>query len=239
MVKLKGFPVIQKTISKKQFLLRKKDEKPQDYYTRAFFELLKSDIEEIKDKGDLLKKIKESSEIMGKITGTKEESSFIDPLTNLYNRRGFFENVKELGRFKEDMTLACIDLDGLKIFNDTFGHEAGDILLVIFASAIKSEKRPCDVAARFGGDEFNVWIFGSNLEGAEKLMKRIQGRFDESIKNSFKDLGSVDKPGFTFTLGKWQGEDIKEFVYKIDKELMRKKQEKKKNGQIYSSSCSL
>ncbi len=230
MAELKESPDNQEFSSKKQFPPRKKGEKAQDYFTRAFFEFLKSDVEKSKDKNDLLERLKETSKIAGEITGNKEEDSLTDSLTGLYNREGFFRNVDELKRFNESMVLACLDVDGLKLLNNTFGHEAGDLLLIIFANAIKGEKRPYDVAARFGGDEFNIWIFGSDLEGADRLMERIQERFDESVKNSFKDLESIDKLGFTFALRKWQGEDIKEFTNKIDKELMRKKQEKKENG---------
>lgn len=220
----------QEFTSKKEFPSRKEGENPQEYYTRAFFDFLKSDVENSKDKDDLLKRLKKTSEIVGEITGNKEEGSLTDSLTSLYNRDGFFRNVDELKRFKEDMALVCIDLDGLKLLNDTFGHEAGDMLLVLFANTIKNEKRSYDVAARFGGDEFNIWVFGSDLKETDKLMKRIEKRFEESVKNSFEALESVNKSGFTFAIGEWQGEDIKDFVNKIDKELVGKKAEKKKNG---------
>ena len=230
MAELKESPGSQEFTSKKEFSPRKEGEKPQGYYSRVFFEFLKSDVEESKDKEDLLKRLEETSKIAGEITGNKEENSLTDSLTGLYNREGFFRNVDELKRFNENVVLACLDVDGLKLLNDTFGHEAGDMLLVLFANAIKNEKRPYDVAARFGGDEFDIWIFGSELKGAEKLMKRIQERFDESIKSSFEDLEFVDKAGFTFALGKWEGENIRDFVNKIDKELMEKKAGRKKNG---------
>jgi diguanylate cyclase (GGDEF)-like protein len=67
----------------------------------------------------------------------------------------------------------AIDVDGLKLVNDTHGHAAGDALLVAVAARIQSELRSADVLARTGGDEFVVLMLGSDARGAAELATRI------------------------------------------------------------------
>lgn len=224
----------QEAVSKKQFPPRKEGETPQEYYPRAFFEFLKSDVENSKNKDDLLERLKETSKITGETNGDKEEQSTIDSLTKLYNKRGFEENIKSLERFKKEgkkVSVCRLDVDGLKIINDTLGHGAGDELLKLLAGVIKSVKRPYDVAARWlGEDEFDIGILGS-LEEANKLIKRIEEGFGEAVKNSFENSGFANKLGFTFALGEWQQEEnIQTVMKRVDDELIMKKKSKKENG---------
>lgn len=98
-----------------------------------------------------------------------------DDLTGLRNRRGFFE----LARHRWDgstgtAAVGFVDLDGLKVVNDSDGHDAGDRLLRRIATALQSSLRDSDVVARIGGDEFAV--FSPDLAPAE-----LQSRLEQAV----------------------------------------------------------
>ncbi|HWR45029.1 sensor domain-containing diguanylate cyclase [Sporomusa sp.] len=104
-----------------------------------------------------------------------EYLSFHDQLTNLYNR-AYFE--KEIQRIEaENLFPAGIivcDLDGLKMVNDTWGHDAGDEFIVAAAKLIKSAVPDSAVAARIGGDEFGIIITGSSVETIDEAGLKLK-----------------------------------------------------------------
>jgi phosphoserine phosphatase RsbU/P len=102
-----------------------------------------------------------------------------DELTGLGNRRMLLARLKmqdvEVRKLptRGVFTLALIDLDHFKNINDTFGHEAGDAVLVKIAQVIRDEVRATDVAGRWGGEEFLVILPGSNAIESEVVMQRL------------------------------------------------------------------
>ncbi len=101
--------------------------------------------------------------------------SLHDALTGLYNRAYFEEEMHRLesGRFNPVGLVLC-DVDGLKLVNDTLGHESGDILLIESAKVIKNALRQGDMVARIGGDEFAVLLPQSDAETVEVVCARIR-----------------------------------------------------------------
>lgn len=100
--------------------------------------------------------------------------SYHDQLTELYNRRFFEEELKRLDTQRNlPFTIAMIDVNGLKLTNDAFGHLAGDKLLRRVAKILKSQCRSDDIIARIGGDEFVILLPGTSYEEAGKLISRI------------------------------------------------------------------
>ena len=83
-----------------------------------------------------------------------------DPLTGLLNRRGLDRVLDEAGESGEALGLLLLDLDGFKLVNDRYGHQAGDDLLKQVAMRLKGVVRPGDIVARLGGDEFALVVRG-------------------------------------------------------------------------------
>lgn len=100
-----------------------------------------------------------------------------DPLTGLVNRRGMQESIatemKRSRRTRVPMTLLMLDLDGLKVFNDTYGHEAGDRLITAAGAAWSARLRPTDVLARYGGDEFVALLPGCDEQLATRVAEAL------------------------------------------------------------------
>jgi diguanylate cyclase (GGDEF)-like protein len=121
-----------------------------------------------------------------------------DELTGLYNRRHFFETVKEqmaLG-LRHNFKIACMlmDIDHFKKINDTHGHIAGDDVLRKIGSLLNSCKREGELLARFGGEEFVMCLF--NTDSASVL--RAAERFSHLIK-SF-EFSSSNHPNLHVTV---------------------------------------
>lgn len=106
------------------------------------------------------------------------EEAIHDPLTGLFNRRYLEETLAlELlnhQRTKEPLTVAMLDLDHFKSFNDEYGHEAGDIVLKEIGALLRRSLRGGDIACRYGGEELTVILSGSTLENALPRLDNIR-----------------------------------------------------------------
>jgi diguanylate cyclase (GGDEF)-like protein len=101
-----------------------------------------------------------------------------DPLTGAPNRRVWEEELpRELERARRMGTGVCvamIDLDNFKSYNDSFGHQAGDLVLKEAASAWRAEVRSTDLLARYGGEEFVLLLPACALEDAIRIVERLR-----------------------------------------------------------------
>ena len=109
-----------------------------------------------------------------------KDKAFRDPLTKVYNRQ-FFNNYVQaaLQRVRATggaISLAFIDADRFKRINDTFGHDAGDKVLIGLSALIQRNLRSTDVLCRFGGEEFVVLLPGMNAEQALRKIQDILGQ---------------------------------------------------------------
>lgn len=111
-----------------------------------------------------------------------EKAAITDPLTNLYNRRGFIamasHHLRLTERFRQGMILCFIDLDGMKQINDQAGHEEGDNALLETAAILREAFRESDIIARIGGDEFAVLAVGGLVDHWDILRERLQQQID-------------------------------------------------------------
>ena len=101
--------------------------------------------------------------------------NYHDLLTGLYNRRFFEEELKRLDTERNlPISLIMADVNGLKLFNDAFGHAEGDKLLVKAAEIIRKELREDEIVARLGGDELVILLPRTDSEEAHSIVKRIR-----------------------------------------------------------------
>ena len=131
----------------------------------------------------------------------------IDGLTNVFNRRHFDEMLhqewRRLKREKGELAVLLCDVDYFKDFNDTYGHLGGDQCLKDVAQVIKSIlRRPSDMAARYGGDEFVTILPNTTLEGAMHIAEEIR---DGICRLSIRNEKSPVADHVTVTIGASSG----------------------------------
>jgi diguanylate cyclase (GGDEF)-like protein len=105
-----------------------------------------------------------------------EASSFLDPLTNIYNRRKFFRECESLAASSYPLAFCLIDIDNFKNLNDSYGHHVGDLVLVAFGKLLQSTFRSSDIFCRYGGEEFAVILGNCTLENAREVMSKLRER---------------------------------------------------------------
>jgi diguanylate cyclase (GGDEF)-like protein len=115
-----------------------------------------------------------------------EEIAYLDILTSLPNRRRFTEEIQTrlaiANRYRSPLALLLIDLDHFKAINDTFGHDAGDAVLVEAAFRLKFAVRNSDFVARLGGDEFAILVAATDKTNEiEAVCKRILDVLSASV----------------------------------------------------------
>jgi len=121
-----------------------------------------------------------------------------DGLTDIPNRRYFDEVlVREFGRAQreqESLSVALVDIDNFKLYNDNYGHQLGDDTLIRVAQALNDEAhRPTDFVARYGGEEFTVIMPNTGVDGAKNLLEKLRIKVEElAIKHEYStDTGCV------------------------------------------------
>ncbi len=103
-----------------------------------------------------------------------------DPLTDLYNRRAFFEScdalISDTGTKKKDipLCLAMADIDNFKVINDTYGHGVGDEVLIAVAGRLRGALSDRDMIGRYGGEEFVLLLFGTDIKRGVQVCERLR-----------------------------------------------------------------
>jgi diguanylate cyclase (GGDEF)-like protein/putative nucleotidyltransferase with HDIG domain len=107
-----------------------------------------------------------------------QQQAIADPLTGLYNHRHLYERLEqEMARAKRSrrpVAVLMLDIDNLKLVNDTYGHQVGDEALKLLASVLQSSCRAEDIVGRYGGDEFMIILPEADTAEAERIGERIQ-----------------------------------------------------------------
>jgi len=120
-----------------------------------------------------------------------EERANFDTLTQIFNRNRFEfflnQEMKKTARYGGEFSLIMFDIDNFKLVNDTYGHDAGDIVLKELTSLVSRNTRDVDIFARWGGEEFMI-ISQTNIYQSEMFAEKLRQIIS---KNSFKNVGSV------------------------------------------------
>jgi len=189
-------------------------------------ELLNEQLEETT--GSLKKEIEERKTIEKSL----EQFAAFDELTSVYNRRAGLEVLKEALHYAErkgqNLTIAFVDLDGLKIVNDNFGHSAGDSYLRTVVALMRKHLRKSDSISRYGGDEFLVILTECSESEARTIFNRIDD--DTRLMNQGDRLFSV---GFSYGFAETsvdKREGCPELISRADNMMYLNKQKKRHEG---------
>jgi len=151
-----------------------------------------------------------------------------DPLTGLFNRRYMEEaverEVRRADRNNAPFVMIMIDIDNFKIFNDTYGHAAGDAILRECGKLFQSEMRGEDFVCRYGGEEFTIVLPGAHLENGRVVAEKLRAKVphitiyvnDQPVGDITISLGVAVYPG--------QGPTWEDVLYTADKALLLAKQ---------------
>jgi diguanylate cyclase (GGDEF)-like protein len=113
-----------------------------------------------------------------KLIARLQEQSLTDELTGVANRRAFLEDaareIERSRRYRHELSLAYLDIDGFKAVNDQLGHAVGDRVLAALASLARATARSVDTVARIGGDEFVILLPETDARDALPLAERLR-----------------------------------------------------------------
>jgi diguanylate cyclase (GGDEF)-like protein/PAS domain S-box-containing protein len=133
---------------------------------------------------ELVERIEAEDKLL-KLQKELEEQAIRDSLTGLYNRRFLDETLsRELSRAERDkysVSVVMLDLDHFKMFNDTYGHDVGDMMLKQLGKLLSSQVRAGDIACRYGGEEFVVVMPKASLSVAKQRANDWRMKFESQV----------------------------------------------------------
>lgn len=135
-----------------------------------------------------------------KLREIMREQANRDPLTGLFNRRYLNDTlpreINHARRANTHVSIAMLDIDHFKRFNDTFGHEAGDLMLREVGHVLHENTRRSDIACRFGGEEFVLVLLDSTQEASHEHLEKIRSKVkDLQIRYGEQLLGTITLSG--------------------------------------------
>ena len=165
------------------------------------------------------------------------QQSIRDPMTNLFNRRYMEETlVREISRANLDdqpLSVVMLDIDHFKRFNDSFGHEAGDVLLMQFSQLLLTKVRAEDIACRYGGEEFLVILPGLDEQAAKDWAESL--RLD--VEQMHAELNGVALGRVTISVGisvlPHHGDTPEHLIHHADHALYKAKQSGRNQTMIW------
>ena len=159
-------------------------------FNGVFGVLMKYNEELLMLKNSLEEKVKQRTEELLESNKKLEILAMTDQLTALANRRRMSYELEDClqkyTKSKVPFTIIMFDLDNFKTINDTFGHDAGDVVLVEFSNTLKFNLRTDDIICRIGGDEFLVICPSTDADGALKIATKIHKKINK-IRIEFKN----------------------------------------------------
>lgn len=166
---------------------------------KDFYEKLVLQIEILEEQKNEIKKRNQTLEVFRAQLEEKnarlQEIAYYDDLTGVMNRRSFLSSACEMFIEAQNLRLpiaaVMIDVDHFKKFNDNYGHNCGDLVLIDLADLLQAAVRKGDLVGRFGGDEFALILQNTELEGALAIARRVQ---EATHKYSFEHPCEASEP---------------------------------------------
>ncbi|WP_222427790.1 molybdate ABC transporter substrate-binding protein [Sporomusa sp. KB1] len=156
-----------------------------------------------------------------------KDSGMRDNLTGLYNRSYFtWETTRVKGKQSVPVGLIMCDIDGLKIVNDTLGHNAGDNLLSVVAMILKKSFHEEDIVARIGGDEFAILLFKSSNSAVSNACRRIRKNIAEYNE---MNAGLPLSVSLGYAVGNNLSTDISKLIEQADRNMYKEKQQQSRS----------
>lgn len=198
--------------------------------TKSALALARKEIEQRKQAEQSLKAANEELHLrvfeVQRLQVELHEQAIHDPLTGLYNRRylsdALAREIMQAKRANSTLTFVMADIDHFKFVNDSYGHQAGDEVLVQVASLLKKHARGSDIACRYGGEEFLLVFPGTSLELARKRAEEIQQNCAAlSIQHEGKNIAVM----LSFGVAAYpdHGQQWEQIIVKSDKALYQSK----------------
>ncbi|MGH9514917.1 MAG: GGDEF domain-containing protein [Terriglobales bacterium] len=154
-----------------------------------------------------------------------EQQSFIDPLTEIYNRHSLDQTagrfISQAIRRHVPLVFLMVDVNNFKQVNTRFGHLTGDFVLAEIASVLKSCIRASDAVIRYGGDEFLIILADTTEIGADKVTQRIHRKLDD-----WNDAGHLETFCVKVSIGavEWhEGDGLDDMLDKADRRMYAQK----------------
>ena len=148
--------------------------------------------------------------------------SLHDALTKLYNRNYFEEEMKRLDKRRAgSVAVVVFDLDGLKMVNDTLGHEQGDRMLAVAAQILSAAFRAGDVVARIGGDEFAALLEEASAELLGQIRERIRLSTEQSNRQQPDEVALPISLSMGYALSVGSGTPMRELFRQADNAMYR------------------
>jgi diguanylate cyclase (GGDEF)-like protein len=144
-----------------------------------------------------------------KLNDKLKDLSNRDPMTHAFNRRYFSEFSEKMlslsVRNNQCVCLFILDIDKFKNINDNYGHSVGDKVIILLAQKLEEYVRTSDIVARFGGEEFVIFLHNTCIDIAEKIAEKIRKNIEDIVVDT--ENGEL---GFTVSIGVSQYDDEKD-----------------------------
>lgn len=187
-------------------------------------------------KEKLIEILIQKDNMLEKLRAENEELNYwanIDAMTGVLNKKSGLEVLErefELSNNSMDNLVICfIDVDGLKIVNDTFGHKEGDKLLINITKILKESIRKTDFVIRMGGDEFLVVFPQMTIKEVNNVLERVLVLLDEINNANEKYNLSISYGFYQYERETKKELTINELIKRADAEMYKMKREKRRN----------
>lgn len=164
----------------------------------------------------------ETNSELEKLNKELTDLSYRDPMTHAYNRRYFYEESNKLlslaSRDVKKSSVVILDIDKFKDINDTYGHAIGDEVIIALAKNLEKNVRKSDVVARFGGEEFVIFLYDSDIKNAHNIAEKIRLEIEKiEIKTSQEDIHFSASFGVAQFNIEFDNNDIEHTISRADK----------------------